>query len=253
MRAAFVFTLGLSLFSAGLLRAEEAPELRVAVAANFFAPAQKIASRFKKTQNAEVTIISGSTGKLFAQISNGAPFDVFLGADTARPHRLVAEGKAPLPSFMVYARGQLALWCPKCSKVSLAALDDPTVEHVALANPKLAPYGSATEHLLSETGDYKKLQTKLVFGENIASTYALVASGSAQAGFVALSSLIAGEVAESEYLIVPVESYPAIEQGGVVVAQSRQRELAQAFLDFLKSEQALSVLSTMGYLPGKIE
>ena len=224
-----------------------AGELRVAVAANFAATLQRIASAFTDTTGHHVIIASASTGKHYAQIRNGAAFDVFLAADVERPRRLEEEGLGISGSRFDYAVGQLVLWAPGAGR-----LDDPRawlaandLTRLAIANPRLAPYGMAAREVLEAWGLWEPLQARLVRGENIAQAFQFVATGNAPAGLVALSQvLVFDDAVPSTYRLIPSELHAPIRQQGLLL---RRSPAAEAFVDFLRSAAAGSAIRTAGY------
>lgn len=228
-------------------------ELLIAVAANFAQPAKEISSAFEKNTGTHVKLSIGSTGKLFAQIVNNLPVSIFLAADSARPDKLVQQGLAVKESRFVYARGRLALWNPAAADqwdqaAAIAALKAGKFRKLAMANPKLAPYGLAAEQTLRHLGLYDGLESKLVFGENIGQTHTLIASGNAELGFVALSSLKAMQGrASGAYWAVQQEYYSPVDQVAVLLTASHANEAARRFLDYLKSDTARAVIESYGY------
>ncbi|MFC3229360.1 molybdate ABC transporter substrate-binding protein [Marinibaculum pumilum] len=223
-----------------------AAEARVAVAANFTAAAQEIAAAFAAAGGGRVRLSFGSTGQLYGQIVQGAPFDVFLAADAERPARALAEGLAVPGSGFTYAVGRLALWSRDPGLVrgpeTLAAAG---VGPLAIANPETAPYGVAAVAVLRALGRFDALAPQLVRGSNIAQAYQFVASGNAALGFVALSQ-IAGQDAGSRWL-VPADLHPAIRQDAVLLQRGRDNPTAAAFLAFLKGPEASSIIARYGY------
>lgn len=228
-----------------------ADEALVAVAANFAEAAKRLERRFEETTPHAVTFTVGSTGKLYAQIVNGAPFDVFLAADQARPERLAKEGHADADSRFTYAIGQLVVWSadPTRAAPSLeAALDADTLRFVAIANPELAPYGAAARQVLEGLNRWDALQAKIVMGENIGQTHAMVASGNADLGFVALSQVSdPDKPTPGTTWEVPITLYDPIRQDAVLLAHGRDNASARAFIDFLRSAEARAVIARFGY------
>jgi molybdate transport system substrate-binding protein len=231
-------------------------EVTVAVAANFTAPCEEIAGAFEKASGHHVAISSGSTGKLAAQIQNGAPFEVLLAADAERPALLESNGTAVAGSRFTYALGRLVLWSPDPSLVDSGGkvLASGRFRHLAIANPRLAPYGAAAEQVLDGLGLRRRLAPLLVQGEDIAQTYQFVASGAAELGFVALSQLWAGAGGggagakiKGSVWIVPAASYRPIAQQAVLLARGKDDPAARAFMDFLKSPEARRVIERYGY------
>lgn len=205
----------------------------IAVAANFTAPAKQIASYFQKKTGHEVVLSFGSTGKLYAQIIHGAPFSVLLAADRKRP-QLLEEAELGSSRF-TYAQGRLALLGSKQS------LEDGSFKRLAVANPKTAPYGVAAQQVLEKMGLYNKVRTKMVYGENIAQTYQFFATGNAELGFVAASS------AQGKGWLVPAHMHSSLDQQAILLKRGYKDETAIAFLAFLKSKEATSILTNYGY------
>ena len=227
-----------------------AAEVRVAVASNFVAPMRKIAAGFERATGHKVLLASGATGKFYAQIRNGAPFDVLLAADATTPARLIEEGRAVAASRCTYAIGKLVLWSPRPGYVDGQGevLVKGDFRHLAVASPKTAPYGAAALDVLERLGFADRLRTKLVTGENIAQTYQFVASGNAELGFVALSQVMAdGKLAGGSTWIVPPELYREIRQDAVVLAGARDEAAARALLDYLRGDAAAAILRAHGY------
>jgi len=228
----------------GVLGAHAA-EISVAVASNFLVAESELARAFERQSGHHVITSSGSTGKLFTQIVQGAPFDIFLAADTVRPRKLIELGAAVDESFSVYATGRLTLWSPDAQSAEevKAMLLSKRYKYLALANPKSAPYGAAAEaamrSLAVETG-------QMVFGENISQTYQFVKTGHAELGFVALSQLMSGE-AEGAFWPVSEELHRPLEQAVVLLDKAKNREAAEAFLLFLKSSPAKAIIASYGY------
>ena len=227
-----------------------AAEVQVAVAANFAAPMKAIAAKFEQATGDKVALSLGSTGKFYAQIRNGAPYDVMLSADAETPAKLVREGYAVPGSEFTYSIGKLALWSPRPGYVDAggAVLSRGDFRHLAVANPKLAPYGAAAMETLARLGVLKQIRPKLVQGENIAQAYQFVASGNAELGFVALSQVYEdGKIKAGSAWIVPAALYDPIRQDAVLLAKGRGNPAAAALLTFLKGPQARAVIQDYGY------
>lgn len=243
--------LGLAAFLAFLPLTARAGEVLAAVAANFAEAAGALAPVFHETTGHSLTVTTGSTGKLYAQVSEGAPFDVMLSADAATPARLVEEGKAIAGSAFTYAVGRLTLWSPDPDRIvedGTVALNDPGLRFLAIANPDLAPYGTAAREALQGLGLWEALQPKIVMGQNIGQTNSLVASGAAEMGFVALSAVLSPRNAEKgSRWDVPQELYAPIRQDAVLLNHGADNPAAAAFLDFLKSPEAGAVIFAFGY------
>jgi molybdate transport system substrate-binding protein len=235
----------LGLFASGAL----AEDLRVAVAANFTAPMQKISALFEQASGHKLELIFGSTGKFYAQVSNGAPFDVLLAADEETPAKLAAEGNAVAETRFTYAIGKLVLWSPTAGYVDDQGrvLRSGTFRHVSLANPALAPYGAAAVSVLKSLGVYQSLKPKIVLGENISQAHQFVATGAAELGFVALSQVMKDGAVEGSAWIVPPALYPSIRQDAIVLDKGRGKAAARELVAFLKSDAAHKVIASYGY------
>src|ERR1035437_1469123 len=226
-----------------------ADEVSVAVAANFTGPMQKIALAFEKDTGHKVVASFGSTGKFYTQIRNGAPFEVFLAADDETPTRLVKENAAVEATQFTYAIGKLVLWSAKPVIVdeSGEVLQKGGFDHVAIANPKLAPYGAAAVQAMQALGVYDALQPKLVTAESIAQSYQFVSSGNALLGFVALSQVLKDGKIEGSSWIVPANLYQPIRQDAVVLEKGKGKPAAQALIKFLQGDKARAVIKSYGY------
>ena len=238
--------LTLALFAAG----GQAGEVRVAVAANFAAPLERIGAAFTAATGHTLTLSSGATGKFYTQVLHGAPFEVLLAADDETPKRLIAAGLALAGTEFTYARGRLVLWSAQPGLVDPqgAVLGSGRVKHVAIANPKVAPYGAAAMAVLRARGLAEALAPKLVTGESIAQTFQFVATGNAELGFVALSQVAApGRPAGGSYWLVPPALYGEIRQDAVLLQAGGKNPAARALLDFLKSEPARAIIRESGY------
>lgn len=230
--------------------ASHAAEVRVAVASNFSTPMQAIAERFERDTDHRVRLAFGSTGKLYAQIRNGAPFDVLLAADEKVPAQLQQDGLVAAGSRFTYAIGTLVLWSPRVGYVDNQGhvLREQGFAHLAVANPKTAPYGAAAMATLASLGLESRLQGRLVQGENIAQTHQFVASGNAELGFVALSQVIdsAGNVAGSAW-VVPPDRHPPIRQDAVLLQASADNPAGHALLAYLQRPATRALIETYGY------
>ena len=211
-----------------------AAELRIAVAANFAAPAETLATLYEAETGTKVSISSGASGALFAQITQGAPFDLFLSADAARPERLEAEGFALTGSRFTYALGKLVLWSaePELVDGAGAVLESGVFAHLSIANPESAPYGTAAIAAMEALGVLQAIRPKLVIGQSVAQAFQFIESGNAELGFIALSQL--GPDAGGSRWEVPAELYPPIRQDAVII---RNDPDAEAFAHFLKSAE----------------
>ena len=227
-----------------------ADTVKVAVAANFVAPMQKIALEYEHASGHTVQVISGATGKFYAQIRSGAPFDVLLAADAEIPARLVQEGDGVAGSVFTYAIGKLVLWSrtPGLVDEQGAVLRKPSITHVAYANPKLAPYGAAAVEAIKALGLTEALEPKLVQGENISQAYQFALTGNAEIGFVALSQVFKdGRITEGSAWIVPAALYTPIRQDAVVLKNGDGRPAVLDLMRYLRSEPAKAVIRSYGY------
>ncbi len=227
-----------------------AAEVQVAVAANFTAPAKRIAAEFQKDTGHKALLAFGGTGKFYAQVRNGAPFEVLLAADDTTPARLEAEGAAVAGTRFSYATGRLALWSAKAGYVDAqgAVLQTGDFRHLAIANPKLAPYGAAAVETLTALKLLDGVQAKFVQGENIAQAHQFVSSGNAELGFVALSQVMQdGRIAVGSAWVVPARLHQPIRQDAVLLTRGRGKPAAAAWLDYLKSRKAQTIIKSFGY------
>ena len=227
-----------------------ADEVQVAVAANFTAPMQKIAAEFEKNTGHKALLAFGATGKFAAQIRNGAPFQVLLAADDETPAKLEADGQTVAGSRFTYAIGKLVLWSARPGYVDDqgAVLKKGDFNKLALANPKLAPYGVAAIESMTKLGVLGAAEGKFVQGENIAQTYQFVSTGNAELGFVALSQVMKdGKIAAGSAWIVPNTLHSPIRQDAVLLAKGKGNAAATALMGFLKSEKAKAIIKAYGY------
>ncbi|AYC32766.1 molybdate ABC transporter substrate-binding protein [Pseudomonas cavernae] len=231
-------------------QAAMAEEVQVAVAANFTAPMQAIASDFEKTTGHKLVTAFGATGQFYAQIKNGAPFEVLLAADDSTPAKLEQEGEAVAGSRFTYAVGTLALWSAKDGYVDAKGevLKRNAFKHLAIANPKTAPYGLAATQVLAKLGLTQALGGKLVEGQNITQTHQFVSSGNAELGFVALSQIYkGGQISSGSAWIVPASLHEPIRQDAVILNKGKDNPAARALLDYLKGPKAAEVIMSYGY------
>lgn len=228
-----------------------ADEAVVAVAANFTEVAEQLEKEFERQSGHTLTFVAGSTGKLYAQIANGAPFDVFLSADQERPERLEKERLAVAGSRFTYATGRLTLWSAEPGRVGgdgAATLRRGEFRRLAIANPDLAPYGAAAKETLEKLGLWQRLADKIVMGETIGQAHTLVASGNAELGFVALSSVLSPRnPTKGSRWDLPPNLHSPIRQDAVLLAKGAGNPAARRFLDFLRSEKAKAVIRRYGY------
>ena len=250
-----ILRLLLTLACAVLFIPAHADEVQVAVAANFTAPMQKIAAAFEKHTGHKAVLSFGSTGKFYAQIRNGAPFAVLLAADDETPARLVQEGLGVAGSPFTYAIGQLVLWSAQAGGVDaqgavLSAMASGRLPgKLAVADPKLAPYGAAAMLVLGQRGLTDKLRPALVTGENIGQTFQFVKTGNAVLGFVALSQvMVDGKIGSGSAWVVPAALYEPIRQDAVLLKGGEHNAAAKALLQYLRSDAARAVMRGYGYL-----
>jgi len=228
----------------------EADEVQVAVAANFAGPFQKIAAAFTAETGHTAVAITGSTGKFYAQIKEGAPFEVLLAADDETPRKLEAEGLAVKGQQFTYAKGKLVLWSAKPGFVDEqgAVLSKGSFAHLALANPKLAPYGAAGVEALKALGVYEAIAPKIVQGDNIAQALQFIATGNAELGFVALSQVAPPDKpAVGSWWVVPARLYTPILQDAALLKKGERNVAAAAFLQFLRGDKAKALIKSYGY------
>ena len=241
-----------SLLLASLLLSQSAgaEEVQLAVAANFTAPMQKIATEFEKDSGHKARLMFGATGKFYAQISNGAPFEVLLSADDETPARLERDGLAVAGSRFTYATGRLVLWSAREGYVDDKGdvLKKGDFRHLSIANPKTAPYGAAAIQTLSKLGLLPALEPRFVQGENIAQTHSFIVSGNAELGFIALSQVFRdGRLGSGSAWIVPANLHEPIRQDAVLLAKGQSNPAAAALLKYLKGDKARSIIKSFGY------
>ena len=227
-----------------------AGEVFVAVAANFTAPMTKIATAFQQETGHKATLSFGSTGKFYAQIHNGAPFQILLAADQDTPAKLEREGLTIPGSRFTYAIGRLALWSKQDGLVDAKGevLRAHNFEKIAVADPKLAPYGAAAMEVLDKLGVRQVLQAKIVQGENISMAYQWVSTGNAQLGFVALSQIMTdGSIAYGSSWVVPTTLHAPIRQDAVALKNSKDNIAVTTLLAYLQGDKAKSIIKSFGY------
>lgn len=228
----------------------QAGQVVVAVAANFATPLKALAIGFEKASGHTLQLTAGATGKLLAQIKSGAPFEVFLAADTASPERLINDGHALASSRFTYATGRLMLWSANAKLVDSqgAVLKTGTFKHLAIAAPKLAPYGAAAVQTLTHLGLLDALTPRLVQGESIGQTYSFVASGNAELGLVARSQVFdQGQLRRGSGWLVPASLHTPLHQDAVLLTPGQANPAARALLSFLKTDQAQALIRRFGY------
>lgn len=243
---AFIFSLCLTLPTFSADSADNPAQARLAVASNFSSTIKILLLKFNN-EKYQIEASHGSTGKLFAQLKNGAPYDVFLSADELRADKLVQSGLAEANSGFIYAQGQLALWAANKAHhpVGPNSLNS-TQLRLAIANPKLAPYGSAADSYLKQSQKHP-LKKKPLQGENISQAYQFVASGNADFGLLALSQLSVSSQPNESWWLVPSNLYSPINQKAVLTKHGRKNPAAIAFLKFLRSPEAINIIKQNGY------
>lgn len=225
-------------------------EVQVAVASNFTAPMQKIAAEFARDTGHKAVLAFGATGTFYAQVSNGAPFELLLAADEETPARLEREHLAVSGTRFTYAIGKLVLWSARTGFVDAGGrvLASGNFRHLAIANPKTAPYGAAAVATLQRLGLFDTVQPRLVQGENIAQAHQFVATGNAELGFVALSQVYRdGKLTAGSGWIVPPRLHAPIRQDAVVLAKGQGSPAAKALAAYLKSDKARAIIASFGY------
>ena len=241
----------LMIFTALAVPPVRAAETLVAVAANFAEVIQDLKPAFERASGHKLQSTTGSTGKLYAQIKEGAPFHILLSADANTPERMEKEKIAVAGSRFTYAIGKLTLWSADPGRIGpdgAAALKASDVRHIAIANPDLAPYGVAARETLQSLGLWDSLKAKIVMGQNIGQTHSMVATGNAQLGFVALSAVIGPrESAKGSRWDVPQMQFTPLRQDAVLLNAGGTNEAAIAFLKFLRTPEARAVIERYGY------
>lgn len=230
-------------FSALMISAVVSAEsLHIAVASNFADSAREIAERFRTTSGHEINVSSASSGKLYAQIQHGAPFDIFLSADAEKPELLAHEYPETQFSLYTYALGRVVLWCPERCKAPLTDLQSGRLEPLAIANPRVAPYGKASMEVLNHLGVSSVTQVQ---GENISQAYRFIASGSAPIGFIARAQV--REMNNQTHWLAPRELHAPIRQRGVITPKGLKNPAALQFMNFLKSDDIQKFIHKQGY------
>lgn len=226
-----------------------ADDIMVAVAANFTAPFNRLATEFEKDSGHKLVASFGSTGKFYAQIRNGAPFEVLLAADDETPAKLVKEGAAVAGSPFSYAIGKLVLWSAKPGAVDAngEVLRGNSFQRLALADPKLAPYGAASVEVMKKLGVYDGLAPRLVTGETLAQVYQFVGSGNSELGFVALSQVLKDGRIDGSSWVVPAALHTPIRQDAVLLNPGQGKAGPLALLKYLQGAKAQALIKSFGY------
>lgn len=239
----------LILLTTAVVSESRAEEVRIAVAANFLSTLNTLKESFESISSHQLLITSGSTGLLYAQIRNGAPFDLFLAADQERPRLLAAAGVGSPENTFTYAVGRLVLWSANPTLVSESMLTDiasADFRWLAIAQPDIAPYGIAARQTLEETGIWKMIQPRVVRGQNVAQAFSMVATGNAELGFVALSQVMQYP-AESSSIVIPSQYHEPIRQDAIVLRSGENNSAVSEFVDFLGSASATEIIELSGY------
>ncbi len=227
-------------------------EIKVAAAADLTFVFKDVAAQFENQTGSKTKLTYGSSGNFFAQIQNGAPFDLFFSADIGYPEKLEAAGLVEPGTIYEYASGKIVMWVPNGSKLDLsrglATLLDPGIRKIAIANPQHAPYGVAAVAAMRHAAVYDKIESKLVLGENISQTAQFVQSGNADVGILALSLALAPAMKNAgRYVEIPAADYPPIIQAAVILKSSRNKELANQFMKFIKQPDTVALMARYGF------
>lgn len=226
-------------------------KITIAAASDLKSALDEIVVLFKNTHPAaKIETIYGSSGKFSTQIQQGAPYDIYFSADITYPRALKAEGLTA-SEVQPYALGHIVLWSPShdATKMALADLADPSIQKIAIANPKHAPYGKRAEEALKAAGVWKKIESKLIYGENVAQAAQFVQTGNAQIGIIALSLALSPELAkQGSYALIPDELHQPLEQAFVTTRRAAANPLAQAFARFMVSKQARTIMTRYGFV-----
>lgn len=229
-----------------------AEEITIAAAADLNFAFKELVVEYEKTTGNHVKLSLGSSGNFYAQIQNGAPFDLYFSADIGYPRKLEEAGLAVSGSLYRYAVGRIVLWAGTASRLDVSkgfdVLREPGIRKIAIANPKHAPYGRAAVAAMESFKVYESVKDKLILGENISQTAQFIESGACEIGVIALSLAVAPAMSgKGVYWEIPVEAYPSLEQGAVILKQSKNQEAARRFLDFLQSSQGQDIMRRYGF------
>jgi len=227
-----------------------AGQLSVAVAGNFYKALQMISAQYQEQTGDQILLSVGATGKLYAQISNGAPFEILLAADKASPGKLVEQGLAVQGSQFTYAKGKLLLWSGDPGLVDSAGeiLKSPQIVHLAIANPKTAPYGAAAIDVLKNLGVYQQLKDKIVEGQSVGQSFQQISSGAVSLGIIALSQVVVdNKIASGSGWIIPATLYQPIEQDAVLLNKGTTNPIAKDFLRYLQTAECKEIIRSFGY------
>ncbi len=242
------------LFAACLPASTPSQAISVAAAADLTFALTDLVQQYQRQTGRTVNLTFGSSGNFFAQLQNGAPFDLFFSADSEYPRNLISSGLADSSTLYLYAVGRLVIWAPADSPLDVPRLGwqvllDDRVRKIAIANPAHAPYGRAAVAALRHAGKYQSVQSRLVFGEDISQAAQFVQSANAQVGIIALSLALSPAMKNGREWQIPADSHPPIEQAAVVLKSSRNRGDAEKFLDFAKSTLGREALAKYGFVP----
>ena len=251
--ARFILVLALCLFAATGAKVAIAEDLTIAAASDLNFAFREVVAEYEHTTGNHVRLAFGSSGNFYAQIQQGAPFDLYFSADIGYPKKLIDEGLAVPNSLYQYATGRIVLWVPKESSLAVTkgmdALLDPAIKTIAIANPKHAPYGRAAVAAMEHAGVYDGVRNRLVLGENISQAAQFVESGAADIGIIALSLALAPAMStKGTYWEIPAEAHPPLEQGAAIVKASKRADSAKQFLEFVKSPQGLAIMKRYGFV-----
>ena len=244
--------LALCLFVITSVNLAVAEEITIAAASNLNFAFREIATEYEKASGNQVRLTFGSSGNFYAQIQNGAPFDLFFSADIEYPQKLEEVGLTVPGSLDQYAIGRIVLWTGHESRIDVTkgmeALREPTVKKVAIANPKHAPYGRAAVAAMEYFKVYDQVKDKLILGENISQAAQFIESGACDAGIIALSLALAPAMkAAGQYWEIPAAAHSPLEQGAVILKQSKNPEAARQFLEFMKGPQGQEIMKRYGF------
>ncbi|MFT6986036.1 MAG: molybdate transport system substrate-binding protein [Psychromonas sp.] len=227
-----------------------AGQLSVAVAGNFYKPLKVISAHYQEQTGHQILLSVGATGKLYAQISNGAPFEILLAADRARPSKLVEQKLAVQGSQFTYGKGKLLLWSSDPALIDAAGeiLKSPQIVHLAIANPKTAPYGAAAIEVLKNLGIYQQLKGKIVEGQSVGQSFQQISSGAVELGIIALSQvLVDHKIASGSGWIIPTTLYQPIQQDAVLLNEGKTNPIAKDFLRYLQTPECKEIIRSFGY------
>lgn len=230
----------------------QSKEIRIAAAADLKFAMGELTRQFEKQTGAKVNVTYGSSGNLFSQLQNGAPFDLFFSADIDYPKRLEAVGLTEPGTLYKYAVGRIVIWMPPDSTVDIQksgwkTLLDASVSKIAIANPEHAPYGRAAVEALKSAGIYEPVKAKLVYGENISQAAQFVQSGNAQAGILAMSLAVSPAMRDGKQWKIPADMHSPLEQGAILLKSAENKDAARAFLELVKSTKGRAILAKYGF------